>query len=222
MNTTIKALVFDVYGTLFDVYSVETKCDEIFGQKGKEVSILWRRKQLEYSFLRQLMGQYQPFKQVTEDALIYALQYYNLDYDDSQLQELMDAYTTLKYYPEVTNVLEKMKDKQLAVFSNGSRDMLEPLIEKSGLLNYFDAIISVDDIKQYKPTPASYTHVLNVLGVERKEVLFMSSNGWDISGAKNFGFQTAWINRGQAPTEVLNLVPHGEYDDLRGILEWEE
>ncbi|UOQ86631.1 haloacid dehalogenase type II [Gracilibacillus salinarum] len=222
MNTTIKALVFDVYGTLFDVYSVEAKCDDIFGEKGKEVSILWRRKQLEYSFLRQLMGQYQPFKQITEEALIYAVQYYDLEYNDRQIQELMEAYTTLKHNPEVIDVLEKMKDKQLAVFSNGSRDMLEPLIEQAGLSNYFDAIISVDDIKQYKPTPASYTYALNVLGVEREEVLFMSSNGWDISGAKNFGFQTAWINRGHTPAEVLNLAPDREYDDLRGILEWRE
>ncbi|WP_053217836.1 haloacid dehalogenase type II [Virgibacillus senegalensis] len=215
-----KALVFDVYGTLFDVHSVEEKCQELFEGKGKEISKLWRQKQLEYAFLRQLMGQYASFKTITTDSLRYALKTLNLSFQEVHMQQLLDAYEKLSYYPEVPEVLQQMKHKKLAVFSNGSRDMLEPLIHHSGLAPLFHEIISVDDIKQYKPSPASYNHVLNVLGVEREEVLFMSSNGWDISGAKSFGFQTAWINRSQSPVEELNQKPHHIYEDLNGIVEW--
>ncbi len=220
MISPVKALVFDVYGTLFDVNTVEKKCNELFDGKGKEISLLWRKKQLEYSFLRQIMGQYKTFKQITLHALEFSLQKLDIAYENDQLLVLMEAYTELAHYPEVENVLREMTDKKLAVFSNGSRDMLEPLINYSGLTKYFDNIISVDDVKQYKPSPASYTHVLNTLGLEREEILFMSSNGWDISGAKNFGFKTAWINRSHSPVEILNQHPDRIYEDLNGILEW--
>lgn len=220
MSYSIKALVFDVYGTLFDVYSVKEKCNELFHGKGEEISILWRQKQLEYSFLRQLMGQYEPFINITKDSLKYAVNKLNLEYNEEKENALLEAYKNLSYYPEVETVLNQMKPKKLAVFSNGSRDMLEPLIQNSGLSPLFDEIISVDDIKQYKPTPASYSYGLKILGLQREEVLFMSSNGWDISGAKNFGFKTAWINRNNLPVEELNLKPHAIYSDLNGILEW--
>ncbi|MUK88209.1 haloacid dehalogenase type II [Ornithinibacillus sp. L9] len=220
MNSTIKALLFDVYGTLVDVHSVEEKCNELFKDKGKEISILWHQKQLEYSFLRQMMGQYEPFINITLDSLRYTLKKLNHDYDNDNLQLLLEAYKNLSPYQEVKSVLKQMKHKKLAVISNGSRDMLEPLIQNSGLEPFFDEIISVDDIKQFKPTPASYTYALNVLGVEREEVLFMSSNGWDISGARSFGFKTAWINRENSPIEELNLKPRSIYQDLNGILEW--
>jgi 2-haloacid dehalogenase len=220
MNSSIKALVFDVYGTLFDVYSVKEKCDALFHGKGEEISFLWRQKQLEYSFLRQLMGQYKPFINITKDSLKYAVNKLNLEYNQEIEYALIEAYKNLSYYLEVETVLKQMKPKKLAVFSNGSRDMLEPLIQNSGLSILFEEIISVDDIKQYKPTPASYSYALNILELEREEVLFMSSNGWDISGAKNFGFKTAWINRNNLPVEELNLKPHAIYTDLNGILEW--
>lgn len=154
------------------------------------------------------------------DSLKYALKKLNLEYSDEKGLSLMEAYKNLAYYPEVEKVLKQMKHKKLAVFSNGSRDMLEPLIQNSGLSSLFEEIISVDDIKQYKPTHASYSYALNILGLEREEVLFMSSNGWDISGAKNFGFKTAWINRNDQPVEELNLKPNCIYSDLNGILDW--
>ncbi|MBO1511069.1 haloacid dehalogenase type II [Metabacillus bambusae] len=220
MSSSINALVFDVYGTLFDVYSVKEKCDELFDGKGEEISILWRQKQLEYSFLRQLMGQYEPFIDITRDSLKYAINKLNLEYNQEKELVLLEEYKNLSHYPEVETVLKEMKPKKLAVFSNGSRDMLEPLIQNSGLSSLFDEIISVDDIKQYKPTPASYSYCLKVLGLEREEILFMSSNGWDISGAKNFGFKTAWINRNKLPIEELNQKPHTIYKDLNGIMEW--
>ncbi len=208
MSSTIKALAFDAYGTLFDVYSVKQKCDELYSGKGDEISVLWRQKQLEYSFLRTLMGTYDSFLNITKDSLTYTLKHLQLEYTIENEQALIEAYKQLSHYSEVENVLEQLKNKKLAVFSNGSRDMLEPLMQNSSLVDLFDDIISVDDIKQYKPTPASYNHALKTLGVEREEVLFVSSNCWDIVGARNFGFKTAWINRRNLPLEELDLSPH--------------
>ena len=221
MKSSIQALVFDVYGTLFDVYSVKEKCRELYSDKGEEVSIVWRQKQLQYSFLRQLMGQYEPFSQITKDALDYTLTKLGLPYDEEKVETLLEAYRNLEAHPESAEILEQMRDKKIAVFSNGSRDMLEPLIKNSVLFELIDEIISVDDIKQYKPTPASYSYALKVLGVERHEVLFMSSNEWDIAGAKSFGFQTAWINRDGMPLDKLGMEPDSIYRDLTGILEWQ-
>ncbi|WP_088105763.1 haloacid dehalogenase type II [Halalkalibacter urbisdiaboli] len=220
MSTSIKAYVFDVYGTLFDVYSVKKVCEDLYPGKGEEISVLWRQKQLEYSFLRQLMGHYTTFYQVTKDSLRFSLEKLHLPFSPKQEQQLIEEYRRLSLHPEVKNVVEQLSDKQRAVFSNGSRDMLEPLIHQSAISGTFDAIISVDDIKQYKPTPASYFHAMKALKLERDEVLFISSNGWDISGARAFGFKTAWINRSSQPNEHLDLQPHATYNDLTGILEW--
>ena len=140
---------------------------------------------------------------------------------EEQITTLMETYLTLDVYPEVSSVLETMAHKRLVVFSNGSHDMLDPLIEQSGLADRFEHLVSVDDIKQYKPAPASYMHALNTLGLKREKILFMSSNGWDITGAKSFGFKTAWINRNGLPVEELNLDPDRIYDDLTGITEWQ-
>jgi len=218
---TIQALVFDVYGTLFDVHSVKEQAEALYPDHGEAISKRWREKQLEYSFLRQLNGQYVPFSQVTQDALRYTLLELKLHVTEEQITTLMETYLTLDVYPEVSSVLETMADKRLVVFSNGSHDMLDPLIEQSGLADRFEHLVSVDDIKQYKPAPASYMHALNTLGLKREEILFMSSNGWDITGAKSFGFKTAWINRNGLPFEELNLDPDRIYDDLTGITEWQ-
>lgn len=218
---TIQALVFDVYGTLFDVHSVKEQAEALYPDHGEAISKRWREKQLEYSFLRQLNGQYVPFSQVTQDALRYTLLELKLHMTEEQITTLMETYLTLDVYPEVSSVLETMADKRLVVFSNGSHDMLDPLIKQSGLADRFEHLVSVDDIKQYKPAPASYMHALNTLGLKREEILFMSSNGWDITGAKSFGFKTAWINRNGLPVEELNLDPDRIYDDLTGITEWQ-
>ncbi|KUP05175.1 haloacid dehalogenase [Bacillus coahuilensis p1.1.43] len=218
MVSNIKAIVFDVYGTLFDVHSIVKKCEEEFGDKGQEVSLIWRQKQVEYSFLRELMGRYQPFSKITFDALKYAVSSVGIQPKEEQLLQLMAEYQHLTPYKEVETVLSSLKGKQLAVFSNGSRDMLEPLLNNSGLQSYFSSILSVDDRKAFKPTPTSYTAVLEELQVERKEVLFLSSNGWDISGAKSFGFQTAWVNRKGSPREQLDLQPDIEIEDLSELV----
>jgi 2-haloacid dehalogenase len=215
--TKIKAMVFDVYGTLFDVHSVQEACEQHFPEKGQSISSVWRSKQLEYAFLRQLMGQYESFAQVTKDALHYSLEKHNCKYSDDIVQNLMQAYNQLQPYEETKGVLQHFQDRKLAVFSNGPHTMLEPLLQHAGLTEYFAAVVSVDEIKEYKPTTAAYTYVLKQLGVKRDEVLFLSSNGWDINGAANFGFHTAWINRNYLPEEKLGQELDKIYHDLNGL-----
>lgn len=215
-----KAFVFDVYGTLFDVYSVADKCNQYFPEKGEQICKTWREKQLEYANLRQIMGNYKNFYSITKDALHFAVRKYGEEINEKAENELLKEYLYLTPYSEVKEVLNQLKNKKLAVFSNGSHDMLDPLIEKSELSGEFDQIISADEVKHFKPTIESYHYVSQILEVKPEEVLFMSSNGWDISGAKNYGFQTAWINRQNLPIEELNLEPNIIYQDLSGILEW--
>ncbi|MCA1055009.1 haloacid dehalogenase type II [Rossellomorea aquimaris] len=215
----IKAFIFDAYGTLFDVHSVMEKCNELFPGKGESISGIWRQKQLEYSFLRQLMGRYTTFREITKDALRYACKEAGAELSRDAEEELMASYLKLKHYDETEEVLEKLKSHQTAIFSNGSFDMLSPLVEQSPFASLLDEVLSVDEIKQFKPTPMSYQLVLDKLGVRREEVLFMSSNTWDIAGASSFGFHTAWINRKGVTMDELGVEPDYEYRDLRGILE---
>ena len=216
----IKALVFDAYGTLFDVHSVGKECNEIFPNKGDEISQSWRKKQLEYFFLRQLMERYKPFDEITKDALNYACKENGVELSEENEERLMNAYLELELFEEVENVLKELSDKKLVVFSNGSVNMIDPLVEQSSINDYIDEVISADEIKQYKPTPAAYNHALERLDVKREEILFMSSNPWDITGAKSFGFNTAWINRKELVAEELDIQPDSVYSDLSGIREW--
>ncbi|WP_031545619.1 haloacid dehalogenase type II [Salinicoccus luteus] len=216
----IKALVFDAYGTLYDVHSVKAACDAIFPEKGEAISAAWRKKQLEYFFQRQLMGRYRPFDEVTRDALRYACKAEGAKLTKENEDVLMEAYLELELFEEVKDVLGKLSDRQRVVFSNGSENMIDPLVSGSGIAGDIDMVISADEIKQYKPAAAAYAHALDQLGVEREEVLFMSSNSWDIMGAASFGFHTAWINRGHAQPETLDVQPDRAYTDLTGILEW--
>lgn len=216
----IKAYIFDAYGTLFDVHSVMKELEELFPDHGEAISQTWRKKQVEYFFLRQVMGRYKPFDQVTRDSLVYAVKESSQSIDDSQVEHMLEQYRQLKHYDEVEEVLQQLQGKELIVFSNGSENMLQPLMKFSGLKSLFTDAISADEIKQYKPSPAAYAYALEKAGVKREEVLFMSSNGWDISGAKSFGFHTAWINRSGLPVEELQLAPDSVYEDLSGILKW--
>ncbi|ASK61496.1 haloacid dehalogenase, type II [Virgibacillus phasianinus] len=220
MKINIKAFVFDVYGTLFDVHSVVAKCNQLFPGKGDQISRTWRKKQLEYANLREIMGNYETFFSITKDALRYAVTNHDEELNATSEDTLLKAYFQLTVYDEIEGVLQKLKNKQLAVFSNGSLDMLDPLIEQSNLQNRFHHVISVDEVKTFKPSPRSYDYAAKKLGVKPEEVLFMSSNGWDICGAKNYGFHTAWINRQHLPMEGLNLYPDKVYSNLTGILEW--
>ncbi len=220
MDRSIKAFVFDVYGTLFDVAAIKKECEDLYPGYGEKISQSWRSKQVEYFMLRQLMGNYETLHTITQQALKYVLKENDLQSSEENEQILMDAYLHLPLYEEVEGVLAQLKDKNLTVFSNGSHDMLDPLIENAGLTNVFEHILSIDEVKEFKPAPASYQYALDKLGLASSEVLFMSSNGWDISGAKNFGFQTAWINRKNLPVEELDLEPDYIFDDLKGLLKW--
>ncbi|TFE00772.1 haloacid dehalogenase type II [Jeotgalibacillus sp. R-1-5s-1] len=220
MKPVIKAFIFDAYGTLFDVHSVMEELEQYFPEKGQAISQTWRKKQVEYFFMRQIMDRYKPFDHVTRDSLIYAVKENGQNISAEALEKMLNAYRKLAHYDEVSDVLKRLQDKELIIFSNGSDNMLRPLIDYSGLGPLFTDVISADEIKQYKPSPAAYLHALQKAGVKREEVLFMSSNGWDISGAKSFGFNTAWINRNGLPVEELQLEPDAEYRDLSGILKW--
>ena len=220
MDASIKAFVFDVYGTLFDVTAIKKECEELYPGYGEKISETWRAKQVEYFLLRQLMGNYATLRSITHQALTYALKEQGIEPDEKNGQQLLEAYLRLPLYPEVADVLSQLKDKKLVVFSNGSHDMLDPLIEHAELETLFADVLSIDDIKQFKPAPASYEYALEKLGIESHEVLFLSSNGWDVSGAKNFGFQTAWINRKNLPVEELDLPPDYIFKDLNGLLKW--
>lgn len=220
MKSQIKAFVFDVYGTLFDVTAVKDECEKLYPGYGETISQTWRTKQVEYFMLRQLMGNYATLSSITHQALKYALKENELKSNEQNEQHLLEAYLHLPLYAEVENVLTELKDQKLVVFSNGSHDMLDPLIENAGLENLFSEVLSIDEIQQFKPAPASYQYAVEKLDLENHEVLFMSSNGWDISGAKNFGFQTAWINRKNLPIEELELEPDYIFSDLNGLLKW--
>ena len=204
----IKALVFDAYGTLFDVYSVAMLGEQLFPGHGKELSQVWRTSQLEYTWLRSLMGRYEDFKKVTEDALVFACERLNLDLSAKKRAELMDAYNKLDTFPEVKEALKTLSSVPLAILSNGSPSMLHAVVKSSGLDGVLSDVISVDELKIYKPSPRVYQLAVDKLKVKnRGEIGFVSSNGWDAIGAASFGFTTYWINRANAPIEELGLKP---------------
>lgn len=213
-----KAYVFDVYGTLFDVYSISKKCTVYFADKGTVISQLWRQKQLEYSFLRQVMGAYKPFYEITKEALQYVCRSLHVPITNEIMEDLLQAYLKLSPFEEVERVLQMLSNETMAVFSNGSFDMLRPLLDHAGVAKYFTHIISVDEVKQYKPSPLAYQHVCSQLNVKPEEILFLSSNAWDIAGASHFGFQTAWINRTSGGVmDVLDVTPNYTANDLQTL-----
>ncbi|WP_426436843.1 haloacid dehalogenase type II [Bradyrhizobium genosp. P] len=192
---TIKAIVFDAYGTLYDVQSVADVTEDAFPGYGDIITQVWRIKQLEYSWMRTLMRRYQGFSVATRDALAYTLRSLGLEYDEATFSRIIDKYQHLDLYPDAVTALEAMKDRKLAILSNGSPDMLNALVRNSGLDRLLDATISVDAKKVFKPAPEAYMLIEEVLGVPPAEVLFISSNPWDACGAKAFGLNVAWIER---------------------------
>lgn len=216
----IKALAFDAFGTLYDVHSVVALAEQFFPGKGRELSQVWRQKQLEYTWLRSLMGEYQDFWKVTEDGLRCACRHLRLDLDDATRDRLMDAYLHLDCYPEVPQALEQLggSRRALAILSNGSPRMLLELTRNTGLDPYFKAILSVDELNLYKPHPSVYNLVPGRLGVDRHEVGFVSSNYWDVVGAKAFGFKVFWINRFEATPDELGHAPDAVLGKLTDVL----
>ncbi len=201
----VDALVFDAYGTLYDVHSVLARGESFFPGKGAELSRLWRAKQLEYTWLRSLMQRYRPFSAVTREALAYACEALGLELTAERMEALMGEYNMLAPFPEVAASFERLKGVKRAILSNGSPDMLEPLVAHSGLA--LDAVISVDEVGVFKPAPAVYELAVRKLNIDKKRIGFVSSNGWDALGAKSFGFSVFWINRARAPVDRLGFSP---------------
>jgi len=216
-----KAFVFDAYGTLFDVHTVMDKLNDLFPDKGEAISQQWRSRQVHYFFIRQLIDGYQPFDDITRWALVDALKINQVNYSYDQIEALMEAYSHLKPYDEVNEVLRDLNSNQneLVIFSNGTMDMLEPLLENNDMEGEI-GLLSADQIQVYKPDPRAYQFASDQIGLSPEDVLFMSSNPWDITGAKSFGFQTAWINRGKSIWPEIGLEPDHEFEDLSGILKW--
>lgn len=206
-KSTIKAVVFDAYGTVFDVHSVADLADAMFPGSGGKLSQLWRAKQLEYMFLRSLMGRYVPHNENTAAALAYSCNQLSLGASAEQRQRLMDAYLRLNPFPDAAETLTQLAGYKRAILSVGTPAMLEETTENAGLRSHFDRLISVDAVKVYKPHPAVYQLVLDELGVAKEEVAFVTSNFFDVAGAKAFGFIVYWINRTQMLPDELGLSP---------------
>ena len=203
----VKAYVFDAYGTLFDVHSVQDRCEGLFPGHGAKLTTLWRTRQLEYTWLRTMMGRYEDFGHITRDALVFACGSLDLSPSPGQIDGLMQAYLTLRPFADTARALDTLTGTPCAILSNGSPEMLRRAVLSAGFGSKLRLVLSVDAVKVYKPHPAAYQLAVSGLAVEANEIVFVSANGWDVAGAKAFGFQTCWLNRSDAPVEVLGVSP---------------
>ncbi len=210
----IQAFVFDAYGTLFDVHSVVEACNRAFPGRGEALSQLWRAKQVEYTWLKTLMGQYEDFWQVTEAALTFACKALNLQAPIDPRPLLMTAYLRLDLYPEVLEALTSLAPFPLSILSNGSPRMLKAVVQNAGLKERFVQIISVEEVKAYKPSPGVYELAPQKLSIPKEAICFVSSNSFDVIGAKAFGFQVCWVNRTNAPLDELGFLPDAQVSRL--------
>jgi 2-haloacid dehalogenase len=192
---TFKAIVFDAYGTLYDVQSVAAITEEAFPGYGDIITQIWRIKQLEYTWLRSLMRRYEDFSVITSESLAYTIRALGLKHDAATFERIMDKYLHLDLYPDAKATLAALKGHKLAILSNGSTEMLNALVKNSGLDRVLNATISIDSQRIFKPAPDAYSLIEERLGVGPSEVLFVSSNPWDACGAKTFGLSVAWIER---------------------------
>ena len=213
---SLEAIVFDAYGTLYDVHSVQRRCESFFPGKGAQLSQLWRAKQLEYTWQRSLMRRYLPFSAVTREALAYASEALGLELTAERMEALMGEYLMLSAYPDVPQAMEKLRGRKLAILSNGSPDMLEPLVAHSGLK--LDAVLSVDEVKVFKPAPEVYDIAVRRLQVRKESIGFVSSNCWDALGAAAYGFVSYWVKRSGQPLDRLGVQPHRVVASLHEIL----
>jgi 2-haloacid dehalogenase len=211
-----KAIVFDAYGTLYDVHSVQARCEAFWPGKGAQLSQLWRSKQLEYTWQRSLMRRYEPFSEVTREALEYCCAALGLFLAPESRQALMDEYLRLAPYPDAAGALRRLGGYRRVILTNGSHDMIDPLVAHSGLA--VDLVLSVDSVKVYKPAPEVYQYAVERLGVPKEHVAFVSSNCWDALGAKSFGFAVYWINRAGAPVDRLGFQPDEIVNGLDAVL----
>jgi len=217
----VKGIVFDMYGTIVDLGAVASVCNEVTPDP-LAFNTLWRAKQLEYTFLRSLMGRYRDFWKVTEEALEFTLQRFAIQVSSEQRRHLMDAWLHPSPYPEVAAALPRLKEKYLlAILSNGTAKMLLTGLDRNGLRQYFRRIMSTDSVKLYKPSPKVYQLALKHMQLKKGEILFVSSNSFDVLGAKNFGFKVCWISRLGIPLDPLGPKPDlvvQNFDELLGAI----
>ena len=214
-----KAIIFDAYGTLFDVNSAAKKCKDKIGDKWEGFANYWRTTQLEYTWLRSLMKRHKDFWKVTEDSLDKAMRAFNID--SSMRNELLDLYKILSPFPEVENTLKKLKQKKykLAILSNGTPQLLNELVKSSSLENIFDNIFSVEQVKIYKPNSKVYDIPVNEYQIQKNEIVFLSANTWDVSGAGNYGYRAVWVNRNNNIFDNLDYVPKYQVENLSKLIE---
>ena len=217
MNT--KALVFDAYGTLFDVNSAANKCKEKIGEDWEKFANFWRTTQLEYTWLRSLMGRHRDFWKITEDSLEKSLQVFGVD--KNMKNELLNLYKVLSPYPEVKNVLETLKDQnfKLAILSNGTPSLLNELVSSNDLNNLFDDLFSVEEVKVFKPASKVYEIPTKKYNIKASQITFLSANTWDVSGAGNFGYNSVWVNRNKSKFDLLDYQPKNEVSNLTQLLD---
>ena len=211
----IKVIVFDAYGTLFNVRAIEEGLSIHFGNKAEAISSIWRQKQLEYTWLRTLMGEYKPFSQVTREALHFACLYNNLDLDENVEKNLIDRYFQLSAFNDVPDLLSNLSQKfRLAILSNANLEMLIEAVKFNGLDNYLEAVLSADSVKKFKPRPEVYEIATHHFGLEKKEIAFVSGNTWDVSGASAYGLFAIHLNRTKKPMDTMGFNPDKEIDNL--------
>lgn len=220
------AILFDAYGTLFDVHAVMAAAEQMFPGHGERLSQLWRRKQIEYTQLRTLAdpagARYRPFRDITLDALRFSARALGLVLNSAAEKRLMDEYACLSTYPDTVPALRKLRAlgprPQLAILSNGNPQMLDIAIRSAGMNGLFDRVLSVDAVRAYKPCPAAYALGTDAFGALARDIVFVSSNGWDVTGAGWFGYTTFWLNRTGAPAEELGAPPDGKGPGMADLL----
>ena len=214
-----KSVVFDAYGTLFDVNSAAEKCRDKIGDKWEDFANFWRTTQLEYTWLRSLMKRHKNFWQITEDSLDKSMKVFSVDM--SMKNDLLNLYKVLSPYPEVKNVLENLKKKnfKLAILSNGTPALLDRLVQSNNLKDLFDDIFSIESVKVYKPDAKVYNLPLKKYKIKPQEVTFLSANTWDVSGSGNYGYNSVWVNRNNAVFDNLDFKPKNEINNLTQLLD---
>ena len=215
----IKAIIFDAYGTLFDVNSAAEKCKDKIGDKWEGFANFWRITQLEYTWLRSLMDRHKDFWQVTEDSLDKSIKVF--DIDPSMRNELLDLYKILSPYKEVPETLKTLKEKKfkLAILSNGTPSLLDELVKSNHLDNLFDDIFSIEQVGVYKPSSKVYDMPIKKYNINKSEVAFLSANTWDVSGGGNYGYQSNWVNRNNNIFDNLDFRPKYQITDLNKLIQ---
>ena len=215
----IKAIIFDAYGTLFDVNSAAEKCKNKIGNKWEAFANYWRTTQLEYTWLRSLMNRHKDFWQITEDSLDKSMKAFNIDV--LMREELLNLYKVLSPFKEVPETLKTLKEKKFKLFilSNGTPSLLNELVKSNNLDSFFDDIFSIEEVGVYKPNAKVYDIPIKKYNIKKNEVVFLSANTWDVSGGGNYGYEAIWVNRNNNIFDILDYKPKNQIQSLKGLLD---